>query len=569
MPTEQECRLGEEGFRALVESHPRGIMLATTEPRIVYINRKFEEVTGYRPEEVVGQPPSILSSGLHSRDFYQSMWQSLQHQGHWDGLIWNRRKTGETYPQWLSIYRVSMGNEAFYAGMFMEVGDLAAIDERLACLAYYDPLTELPNRALFVEFLNARVGQRYPASPGFAVMFIDLDFFKSVNDLHGHEFGDTVLRMAAGRIQTALRRRDVVARLSGDEFAAIVELDSADDLAPLCERMVAAFREPLMVEQKELFLSVSVGAALYPEHGDDGLELVQHADQAMYMAKQAGRSCFRLFCPTDREQGLQQQRLYEALVTSVNTAPEQFRVEYQPQYLLSDGRITAMEALLRWRHPEFGEVSPAEFMPVAEARGHTHELSECLVYAILRDLPRSPPPGWPVGLGLAVNISARQVTDTRLTGLLEPLLERLRTLGWHLEIEITETHIMNLSPPSLQRLEMLRQKGVVIAMDDFGTGYSSLACLQALPVQVLKIDRQFVRHLGNQHQDARVVAAILGIAEALELEVVAEGIEEPGQYRQLCELGCLRGQGYLMARPVPWDKLQKDLIDGRQFRGGF
>lgn len=544
-------------------------MLATTEPRIVYINRKFGEVTGYRAEEVVGQPPSILSSGLHSREFYQRMWQSLQRQGRWDGLVWNRRKNGETYPQWLSIYRISVGNKSFYAGMFMEVGDLAAIDERLACLAYYDPLTELPNRALFLEFLGARVAQRSRFPPGFAVMFIDLDFFKSVNDLHGHEFGDTVLRLVAGRIQAALRRRDMVARLSGDEFAAIVELDSADDLMPLCERMVAAFRDPLMVDQKELFLSVSVGAALYPEHGRDAMGLVQHADQAMYMAKQTGRACFRLYSATAREQGLRQQRLYEAMVTSLNTAPEQFRVEYQPQYLLADGRTAAVEALLRWRHPEFGEVSPAEFMPVAESRGHTHELSECLVYCILRDLPQSPPPGWPTGLGLAVNISARQVTDSRLVALLEPLLERLRTLGWHLEIEITETHMMNLSLPCLQRLESLRRKGVVVAVDDFGTGYSSLAYLQSLPVQVLKIDRQFIRRLGDQNQDTRVVAAILGIAEALELEVVAEGIEGQRQYRQLCELGCQRGQGYLMARPQPWNQLQRDLVDGRQFQANL
>ena len=301
--------LQQQDFRALVDNHPKAIMLATREPRILYVNEKFRSVTGYRSDEVLGQPPSVLSSGLHSREFYQSMWRAIGHKGRWEGLVWNRRKNGETYPQWLMIYPVEHENHRFYAGVFMDVGDMTADDERLASLAYYDPLTELPNRALFQEFLKARVSQRAKDGQAFAVLYIDLDFFKSVNDLHGHDCGDRVLQQAALCIQSVLRRGDVVARLSGDEFAAIIELRNDDDLESVCQRMVQSFRAPVIVDHREYFLSSSVGAAVYPDHGSQASELLQNADRAMYAAKLAGRACFRIYDAVDTEQGRQAELL--------------------------------------------------------------------------------------------------------------------------------------------------------------------------------------------------------------------------------------------------------------------
>ena len=550
----------QQDFRTLVDNHPRAIMLSTTEPRIAYVNRMFRAVTGYQADEVLGQSPSLLSSGLHSPEFYQAMWESLERHGRWEGLIWNRRKNGETYPQWLTIYPVERGNRRFWAGVFTDFGDVAAGDERLASLAYYDPLTELPNRALFQEFLKVRVAQRARDSRRFAVLFVDLDFFKSVNDLHGHECGDRVLQHAAHCIQSVLRRGDVVARLSGDEFSAIIELQSGDDLEGVCQRMIHIFQAPMVVDHREYFLSASVGAAVYPEHGNTGSELLQNADRAMYTAKLAGRACYRLYSEVDTEQGRHEQRLSEALMASLKTAPEEFSVVYQPQYRLDSGRIAGLEALLRWRHPRFGVVSPAEFVPVAEQRGHIHELTGHLVRCILADLPDSPGV-LPRGLRLTINISACQITDSRLEGLLDPLFCRIRQIGWSPEIEITETHLMNLSRQCLDRLREFGQQGVGVAIDDFGTGYSSLAYLHTLPVQVLKIDRQFTWRLGGQSGDSRIVAAILGIAEALGLEVVAEGIENEDQHSRLRELKCHRGQGFLMARPVPWQALGSALID--------
>ena len=555
--------LQQQDFRALVDNHPKAIMLATREPRILYVNEKFRSVTGYRSDEVLGQPPSVLSSGLHSREFYQSMWRAIGHKGRWEGLVWNRRKNGETYPQWLMIYPVEHENHRFYAGVFMDVGDMTADDERLASLAYYDPLTELPNRALFQEFLKARVSQRAKDGQAFAVLYIDLDFFKSVNDLHGHDCGDRVLQQAALCIQSVLRRGDVVARLSGDEFAAIIELRNDDDLESVCQRMVQSFRAPVIVDHREYFLSSSVGAAVYPDHGSQASELLQNADRAMYAAKLAGRACFRIYDAVDTEQGRQAELLSEALIVSLKTAPEEFTVVYQPQYHLDTGKMAGLEALLRWTHPEFGAVSPADFVPIAEQRGHIHELTEHLVRCIESDLSEFPA-SFLRGLRLALNISARQITDSRLEVLLNPLFERIRAVGWRPEIEITETHLMNLSRQCLDRLAEFCEQGVVVAIDDFGTGYSSLAYLHTLPVQVLKIDRQFTQRLGGESRDSRIVSAILAIADALELEVVAEGIENAEQHAKLRELKCQRGQGYLMARPAPWRVWSANLIDHSQ-----
>ena len=555
--------LQQQDFRALVDNHPKAIMLATREPRILYVNEKFRSVTGYRSDEVLGQPPSVLSSGFHSREFYQSMWRAIGHKGRWEGLVWNRRKNGETYPQWLMIYPVEHENHRFYAGVFMDVGDMTADDERLASLAYYDPLTELPNRALFQEFLKARVSQRVKDGQAFAVLYIDLDFFKSVNDLHGHDCGDRVLQQAALCIQSVLRRGDVVARLSGDEFAAIIELRNDDDLESVCQRMVQSFRAPVIVDHREYFLSSSVGAAVYPDHGSQASELLQNADRAMYAAKLAGRACFRIYDAVDTEQGRQAELLSEALIVSLKTAPDEFTVVYQPQYHLDTGKMAGLEALLRWTHPEFGAVSPADFVPIAEQRGHIHELTEHLVRCIESDLSEFPA-SFLRGLRLALNISARQITDSRLEALLNPLFERIRAVGWRPEIEITETHLMNLSRQCLDRLAEFCEQGVVVAIDDFGTGYSSLAYLHTLPVQVLKIDRQFTQRLGGESRDSRIVSAILAIADALELEVVAEGIENAEQHAKLRELKCQRGQGYLMARPAPWRVWSANLIDHSQ-----
>lgn len=547
-------------FRAVLDQHPRAMMLATGEPKIVYINEMFRKVTGYNGDEVIGQPPSVLSSGMHSADFYRTMWTSLKNKGHWEGVIWNRRKSGETYPQWLSIYPVQTGEGQFYAGVFSDVGENRISNESITALAYYDPLTGLANRSLFQEFLKARVTQCARSHSRFAVLFIDLDFFKGVNDLHGHDCGDRILEHMAATLRGALRDGDIVARLSGDEFAAIVNTRDASEIAQLSRRIFDALKVPAIIDGREFFLSASIGAALYPDHGCTASELLQNSDRAMFSAKQAGRGCQRTYSASESRHGVHTQRLSEALQGSLKLAPEEFSVVYQPQYDLQSGCMTGMEALLRWAHPALGNVSPAEFVPMAEQRGLIHELTGRLIDCVLADL-KTLSPDHGRSMGLAINISASQIADGRLADLLAPFIRATLARGWQPELEITETHMMNLSPACLHRLETFGSQGVRIAIDDFGTGYSSLAYLHNLPVHVLKIDRQFVSRLQEGCRDSRIVTAILGIAEAMSLEVVAEGIEEQVQMEILRNMQCDRGQGYLLARPSDWNTITGQFLD--------
>lgn len=554
----------EYDFRCLVDFNPKAVMLATDEPRILYVNRAFKRITGYEEGQVLGQKPSLLSSGLHDAGFYDAMWRSLKEEGRWQGVIWNRRRDGDVYPQWLTIYSLPGNGELRYAGVFADVGDVAGFDEQLTALAYYDPLTELPNRYLFKEFLDAWVSQRRCWEKSFSVLFIDLDYFKEINDLHGHAVGDELLRMVAQRIRQVLRKRDVVARLSGDEFAAIVETTrSEEEIEQICLRMMHAFRPPFLIENREHFVSISVGSASYSDDVQSGADILQRADKAMYAAKTAGRACYRAYDSEISAAIQHHRRISECLVISLNTAPQEFSVVYQPQFDLATGCVVGLEALIRWNHPELGAVPPDEFVTVAENRGLAPQLSECLVTAILKDLLGGGL-NIPAGLNLAVNISSRQIGDDALNHTLRPLLLLLERIGWNLELEITETHLMHLAPEAVIALRELGDKGIRIAIDDFGTGYSSLAYLHRLPVHSLKIDRQFVDLIDACHGDNQIVSAIIALADALQLDVVAEGIEMMGQLNALKHMGCGCGQGYLLAKPMPWGEQLFQIFDAGQ-----
>ncbi|SFL84526.1 putative bifunctional diguanylate cyclase/phosphodiesterase [Marinobacter zhejiangensis] len=547
--------LSERSFKQLVDQHPRAILLATDAPQILYVNQQFCRVTGYDWDEIIGCKPSVLSSGLHSEDFYRAMWQSLASLGRWEGVIWNRRKCGQLYPQWLRIFQIDQEGRKLYAGAFLDVSELSPQGGALESMAYFDDLTDLPNRRLFREFLDARVSQGDQGGGVFAVVYVDLDFFKGVNDLHGHDVGDALLRQASLVLRQVIQEPDVLARLSGDEFAAIIDLGAGrEGLEALGPRIVEAFQGPLVVADKAFFLSVSVGAAVFPDDGRDGDSLLKHSDCAMYSAKSTGGGCFRRYREEESEPGLQHQRIAEALVASLKTMADEFSVVYQPQFELLSGQPVGIEVLVRWHHPEFGAVSPAEFIPIAEQRGLMALLTERVTHMVAADLSDLTPSASP-GLGLAFNVSAGQFADCQLEQLLTPLLEQTRRLGWVPELEITETQLMGLTSSCLKNLEHLEQCGVRIALDDFGTGYSSLAYLHTLPIHTLKIDRQFIASLTDADADCQIVSAILGMARALGLNVLAEGIETPGQRERLIELGCTKGQGYLLAEPMEWSDL--------------
>lgn len=540
-------------FKALVDGHPRAMMLATQEPRIVYVNRAFQQVTGYDADTVVGEKPSVLSSGYHGHDFYRSMWQQLSIENRWEGLIWNQRSNGEIYPQWLTIYGVEVNESQCYVGTFMDVGDLAGMDEKLASLAYYDVLTRLPNRHLFQAFLESRTGQQDHSPAHFSVLYLDLDFFKEVNDLHGHAKGDELLVQVAQRLHSVLRKGDVLARLSGDEFAAIIEVDSMAGTEAFCERILNVFKEPFVVNDEPHYLSLSIGASLFPLHADEDRSLLEKADQAMYSAKRLGRFRYQVFNPDINRTLLYEETIGQYLSRSIVESQHEFSVVYQPHYMLESGEVTGLEALVRWHHPVLGPVPPSDFIPIAEKRGWIAELTTVVLQNIQVHLKESTF-RLPMGIRLAINVSARHMLDDGFVSAITRMRRYTDQLNWELELEITETSLVHFNDQLGLKLASLQEQGIRIAIDDFGTGYSSLAYLQSLPVNVLKIDRSFVARLNQQQADITLVRAILAMAHALNLEVVAEGVENEPQRQILCQLDCKHGQGFLFAKPQRWSE---------------
>lgn len=545
------CDPLEIDFKTLIEHHPRSMMITSNEPRILYVNQEFQQITGYLDYEVIGEKPSVLSSGYHDRTFYQDMWQELLTNNRWEGLVWNQRANGEIYPQWLSIYGIVLQKTQYYAGTFMDVGDLTRLDEKLASFAYYDVLTRLPNRHLFQSFLDTRCSQDCNANPGFCVLYMDLDFFKEVNDLHGHAHGDELLFSVARRLQSVLRKGDTLARLSGDEFAAIIETGDQQDIEHFCLRILKLFKTPITVAEQPHYVSLSIGASLSPVHSTEASTLLEQADQAMYSAKRLGRASYQLYDPVLTEQTLYEERIAQHLLQSIKEAPEEFTVVYQPHYMINTGEVTGIEALIRWHHPVLGTVPPDQFIPIAEQRGWMELITALVLEYIQMDL-HSNLPDLPMGIRLAINVSARHLLEDSFVPMMTRMQQLTDRLNWELELEITETTLADLSQHLNGELTRLQQEGIRIAIDDFGTGYSSLAYLQSLPVNVLKVDRSFVANLGKEGADTRLVRAILVMAHALGLEVVAEGIESASQRRVLCELGCQYGQGYGFAKPQAW-----------------
>lgn len=539
-------------FRQLVDQNPKAMMLTTPEPRIVFVNQAFSRITGYRPDQVIGEKPSVLSSGLHDKDFYATIWHELEHNKRWEGLIWNRRQQGDLYPQWLTIYPVSLGNRRFYAGILLDVGDPDQLQDKQASYAYYDMLTGLPNRYLFKAFLDSRLAQNRSSGNRFAVLYLDLDRFKDINDLYGHATGDAVLWQAASRFKAFCRGDDVLGRLSGDEFAAIVGIAHEHDLETRCQSLIEAARRPITALAHTVPLDLSIGISIYPDDGRNANELLQKADQAMYHAKTQGRGRFYLFDTDMQKKTLKNQQIAAELQIAVTSHPEEFFAVYQPYFDLKSGQRAGAEVLLRWQSPELGLVPPSIFIPIAEIRGHIDALSKILIQRVIHDLHNDKGPGI-VGHRISINISAQQVSTGSALEFINPLLEFLQQRQCLLVIEITESQLIDLHGEDVQKLKQLRTLGVQIAIDDFGTGYSSLAYLSQLPFDLLKIDRTFVSATNRDQQtDQAIIKAIMTLSKALGVDIIAEGIETESQRATLFSIGVTYGQGFGLAMPAPW-----------------
>ncbi len=556
---EQQQRLRESAV--VFENALEGMTVTDIDGAVVEVNNAFTEITGYSRDDVIGKNLRLLKSGRHGPDFYQTMWTSLSQTGRWSGEIWNRRKSGELYPQLLNISTVrdSAGDPCKYVGVFADISHIKRSEEKLDFLAHHDALTELPNRLLFNARLTHALEHAKRLDKSLAVMFLDLDRFKMVNDAHGHPVGDALLRAVAERLVECVRAEDTVARIGGDEFVVLLErIAAAEDAGMVANKILQAFYRPMVVNGNEQYASMSIGISLFPRDASDAPSLVRNADSALYQAKESGRSTYRFYSPDLTERATERAGLANDLHRVIER--EQLSLVYQPQVDLATGQMVGLEALLRWHHPVHGAVSPASFIPIAEETGLIKEIGEWVLQAACKQARRWLDDGLDFGR-IAVNIAGPQIRGGDLHVVVSKALESSGLPAQRLELEVTESFIMQGTEQGIDDMRRLRELGLDLSIDDFGTGYSSLSYLKRLPINRLKIDQSFVRDLPADEEDSAISSAVIALGSSLGLDVVAEGIETAEQRSFLIGAGCPRGQGYLFSRPLGADALAAWVAD--------
>jgi diguanylate cyclase (GGDEF)-like protein/PAS domain S-box-containing protein len=544
--SESQLQLASKVF----EQSQEGIMITDAEQKILLVNQAFTQISGYSAEEVLGKNPKILASGKHGKAFYQHLWRTLHQHGFWQGEIWNRRKNGEIFPEWLSISRGlnAAGQITEYVAMFTDISAMKASEEKIQQLAHFDPLTGLANRQLLMDRLQQAIQTAQRHHTPLALLFIDLDHFKNVNDTLGHHVGDELLVKTARRMQGQLRAEDTLSRQGGDEF--IVVLPGTDDngAAHVAQKMVDAVSSELKLGRYDLVITPSIGIAVYPQDGDDTNSLLKNADAAMYQAKRDGRNTYRFFTAEMQAHASRLMQIESALRNALQR--NELSLHYQPQIDARSHRVFGVEALIRWQHPQLGAISPVEFIPVAEHSGQILQLGEWILRTALQQhkawLAQGLPP-----LTMAVNLSAVQFRHQELPNVIIRMLAEEGIDPGYLELELTESVAMSDPESAMTMIDKLNRHGIQIAIDDFGTGYSSLSYLKRFNASKLKIDQSFVRDLTVDTEDLAIVEAIISLAQSLNLKTIAEGVETAEQQDLLLQRGCDEFQGYLFSRPLP------------------
>jgi diguanylate cyclase (GGDEF)-like protein/PAS domain S-box-containing protein len=557
---EQELRIAATAFET-----QEGIIVTDADKVILRVNQAFTLLTGYSAEEVIGQTPTLLKSGRQSPEFYRRMWKALTIDHFWQGEIWNRRKNGEVHPYWLIISAVTNaeGEITNYVSAYSDLTQYKKHEAAIHSLAYYDPLTNLPNRRLLMDRLQHTfaASARHPNHS--AVLFIDLDNFKTLNDTRGHNIGDLLLIEAGNRLQGCIREGDTVARLGGDEFVVILEdlseksLQAIAQTEAVCHKMLAAISQPYSLKGYEYRSSASIGISLFHNQEITVDEILKRADAAMYQAKNAGKNTLRFYDPA-MQAALETRTALENDLRRALTE-NQFRLYYQMQVEHS-GHILGAEALIRWQHPQRGLVSPVEFIPLAEEMGLISLVGQWVMETACAQLQAWQSDSLTRDLRLAVNVSARQFHQPDFVEQVIQTLNRHALNPERLKLELTESLVLDNIDDTIVKMHAIRKLGVRFSMDDFGTGYSSLSYLTQLPLDQLKIDRSFVRNIGVKHTDAVIVQTIIGMAHNLGMEVIAEGVETEDQRAFLEMHGCALCQGYLFGKPVPVDEFVASLM---------
>lgn len=537
-----------------------GIIVTDAETKVLRVNSAFTKITGYGEQEVLGNTPALLKSGRQADAFYKTMWETLGRQGVWSGEIWNKRKDGHHYPEWLTISAVLdsvTAKVSHYVGVFEDLSAKHDADEQLQRLAYYDTLTNLPNRRLFGQHVEQAVHAAKRSKTYGAVLLIDLDNFKQVNDAKGHEFGDFLLKEMADRLSSCIRPGDVAGRLGGDEFGILLEnLHASEDCAgqlaqQVAIKMIEVLSAPFTLHEIQGEITPSIGIVLFSDDADSSSQLLRYADSAMYAAKNAGRDTFCFFNPSLQARLERRFKLENEL--RLSTQQGAFKVLYQPQ--IADGKISGAEALVRWMHPYLGMIPPNEFIPLAEENGLIVTIGTFVLRQACEQLQKWSSDPRTRRWTLAVNISARQLFRPDFILTVKTIIEDSRINPEKLKLEITESTMMREIETASVRLAELSSLGVRISIDDFGTGYSSLAYLVRLPIHQIKIDKSFIDKLLTDNSSATVTKTIISMAHELNMEVIAEGVETQAQADFLTAQGCINFQGYLFGKPMEAENL--------------
>jgi diguanylate cyclase (GGDEF)-like protein/PAS domain S-box-containing protein len=538
-----------------------GVMITDAEVRIIEINPAFTRITGYALDEVSGKSPHVLASGQHDHLFYQDMWDDLRNKGHWQGEVWNRRKNGDIYPEWLSInpVRDKAGQLTNYVGMFSDISQRKEAEAQIHQLAFYDSLTQLPNRRLLMAHLPKTFATSTRSGLHGAVMFLDLDHFKTLNDTKGHDIGDLLLIEVAKRLTSCVRDGDMVARLGGDEFIVVLESLSSNDTEAaaqaelVAEKIHHSLNQPFLLNEYTHFTTPSIGIVLFRGNQDSLDNLLKHADTAMYQAKTDGRNAIRFYDPAMQATIEARANLEDALRQAIRN--DEFRLYFQIQ-MDNRHRATGSEVLLRWEHPEQGLVSPLQFIPLAEETGLIVPIGLWVLTTACEQLKKWQHDEAMCNLSLAVNVSAKQFRQADFVTQVKNILGGTGASPSHLKLELTESTVLENIDDTIAKMRELKQIGVSFSMDDFGTGYSSLQYLKCLPLDQIKIDQSFVRDITTDQNDAAIVQAIIAMTRALGLNVIAEGVETDAQRKFLDTHGCHDFQGYLFGKPLPLEQFE-------------
>lgn len=545
------------------ENTREGVMITDSKGLIQRVNPAFTEITGYGPEDAVGKNPRLLSSGRHGPNFYKRMFESLGREGRWIGKVWNRRKNREPYLEKLTIEAVRLFRDGpvRYLAIFRDITNLKK-ENMIGKGHYYDALTGLPNRQLFFDRLERAIANAHRTESTLAVLSLDLDKFKDINDSMGHHVGDLFLVEAAKRLKKSCRNEDTVCRLGGDEFTLILPniKQGGRDAVRVAERILTGFAEPFLLEGRSICGASSIGVTLYPDDGDDAEDLVKFAEMAMYRAKEQGGNRYEIYTEAINISVLRRIDMERNLRLALEN--NEFRIHYQPKVEIRSGMIKGTEALVRWQRSAKGLILPGEFIPVAEESGLIFPLGEWVLKTACLQTKKWHNKGYP--LSVAVNISAKQFADKDLIGIVEKTLKQTNLPSEFLNLEITENVVMRDVDAAVEIMNSLKDMGVRLSVDDFGTGYSSLLYLKKFPLNVLKIDRSFVRCLPYKQDDVAITSAILSMARDLILEVVAEGVETVEQLEFMRQKGCGQIQGFLFSKPVAAKDMTRLLIEGKR-----